>query len=185
MVGINGETCIRSAYDAIFQGDFEAAVQWFGQAIELEPDNAEYYFRGSITCARSGKHAQAMDYAKKAADLDPEEPSYRLHLRMLQARERFAEARWLLSQPEPDVGRSVVLLREAVQLDPLSAQAKLLLGIAYRAQRQYDLALDSLRDALQLDPSLGEARKWLGEIRAERRRLLKQQYSHYHSKRNR
>ncbi len=182
---MNGDSCIRLAYDAIFQGDFEAAVHWFGQAIELEPDNAEYYFRGSITCARSGKHVQAMDYAKRAADLNPGEPSYRLHLRMLLARERFAEARRLLSQTEPDVGRGVALLQEAVQLDPLSAQAKLLLGIAYRAQRKYDLAQDCLRDALQLDPGLGEARKWLGEIRAERRRLLKQQYSHYHSKRNR
>ncbi|MFC4599047.1 tetratricopeptide repeat protein [Cohnella hongkongensis] len=182
---MNGDTCIRRAYDAIFQGDFESAVRWFEQAIEQEPDNAEYYFRASITCARSGKSAQALDYAYKAVELSPDDTSYQLHLRMLQARGRFVEARLLISQPEPDIARSVALLQEAVRLDPLSAQAKLLLGIAYRAQGHYGQALDSIRDALQLDPGLEEARKLLGEIRVERRRLLKQQYSHYHSKRNR
>ncbi|WP_372634382.1 tetratricopeptide repeat protein [Cohnella sp.] len=170
---MNGDACIRLAYDAIFQGDFEAAVHWFGQALELEPDNAEYYFRASITCARSGKANQAMTYAHKAVELNPDDRSYRLHLKMLQARERFAEARQLLSQAEPDVGRSVFLLQEAVQLDPLLAQARLLLGIAYRAQGEYRQALESLRDALQLDPGLEEARRLLRETRAERRRLLK------------
>jgi len=182
---MNGDACIRQAYEAIFQGDFESAVHWFGQAIEHEPDNGEYYFRASITCARSGKTSLALAYAHKAAELNPEDPSYQLNLKMLLARERFTEARQLLSQPAPDLERCVSLLQEAVLLDPLSAQARLLLGIAYRTDGRYGQALDSLRDALQLEPGLEEAKRTISEIRAERRRLLKKQYSHYHSKRNR
>ena len=37
---MDGETCLRQAYEAIFHGDFESAVFWFGQAIAMEPDNA-------------------------------------------------------------------------------------------------------------------------------------------------
>ncbi|MFC4302864.1 tetratricopeptide repeat protein [Cohnella boryungensis] len=182
---MNGDACLQQAYDAILQGDFEAAIRWFGQAISLEPDNADYYYRGSITCARSGKTSLAMSYARKAAELNPDEPSYRLHLCALLSRERIALAKQWLHLPEPDNGAVVAILKEAIQLDPLAAEAKLLLGIAYRAERSYRQALEALRDALQLEPGWEEAKRLLSEIRTERRSLLKQQYSQYYSKRNR
>jgi tetratricopeptide (TPR) repeat protein len=185
MVGMDGETCLRQAYEAIFHGDFESAVFWFGQAIDMEPDNAEYHYRGSITCARSGKLSLAMTYAQRAVELNPNEQSYQLNLRTMMARHKITAARQLLEMPNPDLEQSVAHLKEAAYLDPLSAEARLLLGILYRMQRKYKPALDSLQDALQLEPQLEEAKRLLHEVRAERRRLLKQQYSHYNSRRNR
>jgi tetratricopeptide (TPR) repeat protein len=185
MVGMDGETCLRQAYEAIFQGDFESAIFWFQQAIAIEPLNAAYHYKGSITCARSGKLILAMNYALKAVELNPEDSAYQLNLRMIMARQKILDARSLLSLPAPDIEKSVVLLKEAAQFDPLSAEARLLLGIAYRMQKEYRLALDSLRDALQLEPQNEETKRLLHEVRVERRRLLKQQYSHYNSKRNR
>jgi len=182
---MNGEECLRQAYDAIFQGDFESAIRSFAQAIELEPDNAEYYYRGSITCARSGKTNLAVAYARKAVELNPNESSYVLNLRTIQCKERIVQAKELLERNEPDIERSAVLLLEAVRLDPLSAEAKLLLGIVFRVQGDFRKAIESLQDALLIEPALEEAKRLLSEIRSERRRLLKQQYSHYHSKRNR
>jgi tetratricopeptide (TPR) repeat protein len=185
MVGMDGETCLRQAYEAIFQGDFESAVYWFGQAIEIEPENAAYYYSGSITCARSGKLSMALTYAHRALELKPDDSAYRLNLRVIMSKTRIAEARHLLAGDSPDIEKSIALLKEASQLDPLSAEAYLLLGALYRMQRNYKLALDCLRDALQLEPQHEEAKRLLHEVRAERRRLLKQQYSHYHSRRNR
>src|SRR5690606_22350910 len=52
---MDGETCMRKAYEAIFQGNFEAAVAWFLQALEREPGNADYHYKSSITIARSGR----------------------------------------------------------------------------------------------------------------------------------
>jgi len=182
---MDGDTCLRQAYDAIYQGDFESAAYWFGRAIELEPGNAAYYYSASITCARSGKLQLAMDYALKAVELEPDEPSYRLNQRMILSKQRIAEVRQLLSQPAPDVASGIALMREAVQLDPLSAEANLVLGVLYRMQRNYSQALDSLREALQLEPGLEEAKRLMKEIRAERRRVIKQQYHHNHSKRKR
>ncbi|WP_182300642.1 tetratricopeptide repeat protein [Cohnella cholangitidis] len=182
---MDGEECLRQAYEAIFEGDFESAVHWFGQAIAIEPDNAAYYYSGSITCARSGKLSMAMAYALKAVELSPDDQAYRLNLRMIVSRQKIAEARHYLSMVSPDVEKSVSLLKEAANLDPLSAEARFMLGALYRLQRDYKLAIESLRDALQLEPQHEEAKRMLHEVRSERRRLLKQQYSHYHSKRNR
>jgi tetratricopeptide (TPR) repeat protein len=185
MVGMDGDTCLRQAYEAIFQGDFELALQWFQQAIEIEPKNPAYYYKASITCARSGKQSLAMSYAQKAVDLDPEDKSYRLHLRMMTSRQRIIDARNLLSSSPTNIEQSLIWLREAVQLDPLSAEARLLLGIGYRMQGDYRQSLECLRDALQLDPQYEQAKRLLHEVRAERRRLIKQQYSHYNPRRNR
>jgi len=182
---MDGETCLRQANEAILQGDFESAIFWFGQAIAIEPENAAYHYRGSVTCARSGKLTQAMTYALRAVELNPDEPSYQLNLRMIMSRKKILDARQLLSLPSPDIELSIAHLKDASQLDPLSAEARLMLGILYRLQRNYKLALDSLQDALQLEPQLEEAKRLLHEVRAERRRILKQQYSHYNSRRKR
>ncbi|WP_158602173.1 tetratricopeptide repeat protein [Cohnella endophytica] len=182
---MDGETCLRQAYDAIFQGDFELAVHWFGQAIALEPDNAAYLYSGSITCARSGKLALALAYARKAAQLQPDNQAYSLNLRMIESRQRISDVRQLLAAPVPDIEACVEMLKEAAQLDPLSADARLILGILYRMQRNYKQSLESLRDALQLEPQNEEAKRLLHEVRAERRRLLKHQYSQYNPQRNR
>lgn len=181
---MDGETCLRQAYDAIFHGDFESAISWFQRAIELEPDNAAYYYKGSVTCARSGKHALAMNYALKAVELNPTDITYQLNLQTLVARQKSLDARILLSLPTPDLEKSLQLLKEASQLDPLSVEARLLLGILYRIQQDYRLAIESLRDVLLLEPGHEEAKRILHEVRGERRRLLKQQYSQYKPKRN-
>jgi tetratricopeptide (TPR) repeat protein len=185
MVGMDGETCLRQAYDAIFQGDFESAMFWFGQAIAIEPENAAFHYKGSITCARSGRLSQALEYATKAVELNPEDPAYLLNLRTITARQRILDVRNLLSQTAPDLEKSKELLKEAAHFDPLSAEARLLLGFVYRMQGDYRLALDNLRDALQLEPGHEDARRLLHEVRAERRRILKQQYTLNNSKRNR
>jgi len=182
---MNGDTCLRQAYEAIFQGDFELALYWFQQAIAIDPDNASYYYKGSITCARSGKLALALTYAKKAVELQPDDPDYRLQLRMMIAKRRIADARNRLQEPAPNVDQCIEWLKEAAELDPLSAEAKLLLGIGYRLKKNFRRSLESLREALELNPQLDEAKRLLHEVRAERRRLLKQQYSSYKSKRNR
>lgn len=182
---MDGDTCLRQAYEAIFQGDFESAMLWFQQAIEIEPENPAYYYKASITCARSGKHSLAMTYAQRAVELEPEDKTFQLHLRMITSKQRIMDARNALTSKSPDIEQSMKWLREAAQLDPLSSQARLLLGIAYRMKRDYRRSLECLRDALQLDPQHDETKRLLHEVRAEWRRILKQQYSHFNPRRNR
>ncbi|MBB6690197.1 tetratricopeptide repeat protein [Cohnella xylanilytica] len=182
---MNGESCVQQAYESILRGDFEAAAEWFERAVEAEPDNPSYYYKGSITLARSGKLPLALDYAKRAVELAPGEPAYELQLRMLRSRLRIAEARELLSANPPRTEPAIGLLKEAFRLDPLAADARLLLGIAYRMRGEYGRSIEALREALQLNPQYEEARRLLREVRSERRRTLKQLYDPINHKRDR
>ncbi|WP_276351562.1 tetratricopeptide repeat protein [Cohnella caldifontis] len=175
--GMDGETCLRQAYDAIFHGDFESAAAWFDRAIGLEPDNASYYYKASITLARSGKTAAAERYARKAAELDPEDPVYAMNVDALEAKRLVSEARGLLELPVPEPDLAARLLREAESLDPLSAEAKLLLGMANHMQGDLRSAIANLREALNLEPQHEEAGRLLREWRKERRRLVQSQLS--------
>lgn len=163
---MDGDSCIQRAYEAIFHGDYEAAAAWFERAVEADPANPSYYYRGSITLARSGKIAQALEYARRAVELAPEEPAYAEQLRVLQARRKVAEAREQLERKPPSAAAAVVLSQEAFRLDPLAADARLLLGIAYRLLGEFDLAADAFREALLLDPQMAEAQRALRELQA-------------------
>ena len=179
MVSVDGEFCLKEAYDAILQGDFELALKWFRQAIELEPGNASYYYKASVTGARSGKTALAKAWAAKAVELAPDEPVYRMHLKALEARELIGEARAKLEMAEPRPEEAIPLLVRAKELAPLSAEARLLLGLAVKDMGDLRAAIGHLKEALQLDPQHAEARRLLAEWRKERRRLVKQYY-HIH-----
>ena len=61
---MDGESCIRKAYEFIFNSDFEEAIHWFELAIEAEPDNASYYHKCAVSCARSGKSASGMSNSR-------------------------------------------------------------------------------------------------------------------------
>ena len=51
---MDGESIVRKAYEAILNGDFEAAIAWFEEAIATDPTNGGVYYKCSITCV-SGK----------------------------------------------------------------------------------------------------------------------------------
>ncbi len=184
MVGMDGEACLKEGYDAILHGDFESAAAWFCRAVEQEPGNASYCYTASVTCARSGKAALAKELAARAVALAPGEPVYDMHYKTLEARELIAEARAKLELAEPEAKDAMKLLIRAKELDPLSAEARLLLGFASRCLGDLRSAIGYLHETLQLAPQHMEALRLLREWRRERRRLV-QQYYHIHPNRNR
>jgi tetratricopeptide (TPR) repeat protein len=152
MAGMDGGKELQKAYEAILKSDFEQAEDWFERAIAAEPDNAEYHYRFSITCARSNKLPRALQHAEIAAKLDSESDMYRLHLATLQARELMVQAERALDGSLEQPYLAVELLKQAIALDPLSVEALLLLGAAAEAIGDYALAVRSANDVLRLDP---------------------------------
>lgn len=149
---MNGEEGIRKAYQAILRGDFEQAVVWFEKAIAQEPDNAAYHYRLSITCGRSGRLAKALEHAANAVRLSPEDRSYELHYKRLQAQEKLIQAKAALEQNGNQLYLAVALLKEAIALDPLSAEAYMMLGMAYGELEEFPEAVRALNEALRLHP---------------------------------
>lgn len=158
---MDGREEIKKAYDSILKGDFEKAIAWFELAVAIEPDNAAYYYRLSITCARSNRLTRAIEYAQTAVRLEPGNESYRYHLHHLQARELAAKAEKCLEQGNDQCYLAVAFLKEAVVLDPLNAEAFLLLSIAHAELKDYSDAVRSVKEVLRLNPQHETAHKLL------------------------
>ncbi len=161
---MNGEHKIKQAYRSILQHDFEQAIDWFHQAVNDEPDNADYHYRLSITYARSNKLPPAIEHAKQAVDLQPEQLIFRYHYRNVQARKLVQEAGRRMEQGNGDLNRVVVMLKQAIQLDSLYLEAYMLLGVAYTGLRRYSLANAAFQEALKLDPHREDVKVLLQQL---------------------
>lgn len=181
---MDGESSVKKAYEAILNGDFEEAVVRFEEAIALEPDNADTYYRCSITCARSGKWSKALHYASQAVELEPEQEEYSYHLQTVRSRQLVVEAEMLLAQKPEEQEQALAMLREAVRLDPLSMEALLMLGAAYASLNRFEEAAEPARAAVRLDPGHSAARRLLSDI-GRRRSALRTGYKRRKRKRNR
>ncbi|WP_171056036.1 tetratricopeptide repeat protein [Paenibacillus sinopodophylli] len=168
---MDGESCIKKAYEFIFNSDFEQAIYWFEQAIEAEPDNAFYYHTCAVSCARSGKWPKAKRYAETALALDEANPEYKYHLQLIEAKLLLSDADFLLAKVPPKLAEAAVLLEQAVQLDPLSFEAFYTLGVLYASQQLYEKAAFNAREAVRLDPGHSAAKRLFADVNRKRRML--------------
>jgi len=181
---MDGESIVKKAYEAILNGDFELAIIRFEEAIALEPENAAYLHKCSITYARSGKWAKALHYAEEAVRLDPEQEEYRFHLQTVRAKQLIHEAEGLLGQNMKDAEQAIAKLQDAARLDPLNVEALLLLGAACASLGRFDEAADYAREAIRLNPGHSAARRLFADV-SRRRRKLQGQGQRRKRKRNR
>lgn len=169
---MNGHQKQQKAYEAILNSDFEQAAFWFEQAIESEPDNADYHYSLSITYSRSNKLNKALEHAENAARLDPGKELYRLQVATLKARDLVVKAEKSLDGKGAQPLLAVALLRQAVSLDPLSVEAYLLLGVSSASAGEYAQAVQALREALRLDPQQESALSLLPVYERKLKKLL-------------
>ncbi|WP_068499542.1 tetratricopeptide repeat protein [Paenibacillus kribbensis] len=152
---MKAEEYVQKAYQCILQNDFEQAVEWFEKAISAQPDHAEHYFRCSVTYARSGRLEQALTYAERAVRLAPHQNEYVLHLHAQQARQLTEKARKMLDvdKTTPQLHRdAILLLEQAIALDPLCGDAFMLLALIYDELNEYKLAVQAALEAAALFP---------------------------------
>ncbi|MFS0722621.1 tetratricopeptide repeat protein [Paenibacillus sp. 1P07SE] len=169
---MNGDEAIKKAYESILGGDFEQAVVWFEQAIAACPDEADYHYRCSITCARSAKWSKAMHHAEEAVRLDGAHQEYKYHLDTVTARMMAVEAAQLLESEPQSSEAAISLLERSIELDPLHGEAYLLLGAALAERSRYTEAVSILKTLLELDPQHGPGRRLYAEYRRKRRAAL-------------
>jgi tetratricopeptide (TPR) repeat protein len=166
---MDGENRIKKAYESILKGDYEEAIAWFEEAMELDPENASYYYKCSITCARSGKWDKAIQYADQSVRLDEENAEYQFHQQTVRAKLLLIRAEVLMAAEPPDYAAAIHVLKEATKLDPLLLDAFLLLGLAYGGLLQYTEAASYVKEAIKLDPGHSGAKRWFAEFNRKRR----------------
>lgn len=169
---MDGENEIKQAYASILEADFERAIDWFEQAVRVDPDNADYHYKLSISYARSNRLPQAIEHARRAHMLQPDDDAYRLHADALEAKRLLRDAGKHLEETKQS-RQAVELLKRAVALDPLLTEAYLLAAVAYGEQGQYDLALQAAKDAAKLEPQHVEANRLVAEYARKSGRFLR------------
>ncbi|MBB3109311.1 tetratricopeptide (TPR) repeat protein [Paenibacillus phyllosphaerae] len=162
---------MKKAYESILNGDYEQAIAWFEQAIELEPNQAAHHYKCSITCARSGKWQKALSHALQAVQLDEAKEEYRFQLQTVQAKLLVTEAEAKLGLSEPDTDAAIEKLKTAAKLDPLNVDALLLLGAVYASLDCYDEAADFAKEAMRLDPMHSAAIRLFDDVQRKRQRM--------------
>lgn len=151
---MRSEEFLSNAYTSILQNDFEQAIHWFEEALAIEPNDGDIHYRCSITYARSNRLEKAIQHAKEAVLLSPDQKIYIIHFERLQALEMTLVAKKILDSSDGNTkveGEELIrILQKAVELDPISIDAKFWLAVAYGEMKQYDLALHALSEAKAL-----------------------------------
>ncbi|SDC41566.1 TPR repeat-containing protein [Paenibacillus sp. UNCCL117] len=160
---MDGEFAIKKAYESILQHDFEQAIRWFETAIALKPECASYHYKLSITYARSNKLQKAIHHAGQASALEPQDEHYFFHLQHLQAKALLVQAEKLFEESDERLWLAVSLVQQAVEMDPLSQEAFLLLAVAYARLGEMHLAIRAVKDLLKLDPDHAIGSRLLSE----------------------
>jgi tetratricopeptide (TPR) repeat protein len=177
---MDGESCIRKAYDDILRGDFEGAIQWFELAIVADPNNAGYYHKCAVSCARSNKWLKAKQYADVAGELEPDNEEYRFHAQFVYAKLLLEEANVLLASAPPKLLEAADKLQQAVKLDPLSFDGFYMLAMIRFAEGDPETALAYAREALLLDPQHATAKRLFADIKRKLRKNKKTNRSTLH-----
>ena len=127
-------------------GNFARAVDYFEQAIELDPGYARAYAALSETyvyLSGNGGDAELLDRAESAAD-------YALMLDDGLAESHFAagHVRWL----NGDLRGAEDAFLKAIDINPNDRRPYVNLALIYMAQRRIDAASDIVRQALMINP---------------------------------
>ncbi len=158
------ESLLASAQQAQARSEFEAAAEFYRQAVKLHPEVPEIRTNLGLMYYQIGKDDRAADEFRAAIRLKPSLFVPNLFLGLADLRQkRYEEA--------------IPHLKQAAASKPADAQAQLGLGAAYRATGQPRLAIASYSQAAQLDRANAEARYHLGvsyleQVEADARILL-------------
>jgi tetratricopeptide (TPR) repeat protein len=148
----------------------EKALEVFQQAVKLDPDLAEAYFRLGLTFDALGQEQEAEEAYKKAIE------KYKKHL---QQNNQDAEAHYNLGQTYAGLSLyndAVGEYRQATRLKSDDADIYYDLGEALTKLARYDEAAAAFSKSLEIDPenyraeeALEEAREGVKRIRAGRK----------------
>lgn len=193
-----------AAYELLLKGsyffkrkgfeDIQKALDYFQQAITLDPNYAEAYaFLGETYLHYGGfgllnteeAHAKARAAAQKAIILKATEP--RAH-KVLAYIHLFYDWNWEAALAEyntaiscglanenefityyyifieKDFDRAIEVARQVLETDPLHVISHWQLGLCYYFAQRFEEALQAFDNALTFDPNFGEALRWKGLV---------------------
>ncbi len=123
--------------------DYQKASEWWSTASSEDPGNAAIWHRFGMAEMRLEDPLEAITYFHRAAEIDPENHTYRTALA-----EAYIEHRWFRE--------ASVELQMLVSVFPDSARLWTRLGYACNHGNMYPTAVEAYERALELDPENGD-----------------------------
>jgi Flp pilus assembly protein TadD len=121
-------------------GRFKEASEFFGRAIEAEPDNPRGYFEQALCFCNFGNNREALRYLDRAQALSPNEAEY-LALRALIISRRA----WLSR-------KALTLVNKALEINPTLVGALITKAIIYHTACQWKQSEAAAREVLKIEP---------------------------------
>jgi tetratricopeptide (TPR) repeat protein len=119
--------------------EYEKALENYGRAIELDPEDTVAYINRGVTFAGLKEYERALEDFGRAIELDPKDAG-------------AYNNRGLAYADLKEYERALEDYERAIQLDPEDTVAYNNRGVAYAELKEYQLALEDYRRAIELDP---------------------------------
>jgi tetratricopeptide (TPR) repeat protein len=140
------------------RGSYDQAAKYFFEACDLEPGNPEpYMFLGKVQSSEITQIDGYVERLERFAQRHPENAWANYY---------YAVGLWKERKPEDaeTPARVLLLLKNAIRIDPRLGSAYMQLGIVYSAQHDFPRAIAAYRKAIAVSPALDEAHYRLGQV---------------------
>jgi tetratricopeptide (TPR) repeat protein len=147
--------------------DFEGAAEYFGKAIEMDPENENYkkefesltrrYIVDGTQLMQRKSYGAALEKFKQAISLNPNDPLAYYYIAIVYLEEK--------KMPE-----ALQAINKSIQLDPEYPKAHLVKGKIYAGMKKIPEALNAFGKATELDPEYLDAWKNIGLINYKTKR---------------
>ena len=146
-------------------GDWEAALESYQQALALDPTNSSIYSEIAGSYAGRGIWRDAVDYANRAISADAD--NLDAHRLLSSIYTSLLSGNRGQNGSEEFVGLAIEELEHVVRLSPEETEAYLMLGRLYRASGEPERAAEVYRDFVQVEPSSEEGVIALAELQID------------------
>ena len=176
---------ITEGDQAVLNGQPFLAIEAYSGALALDPNSMAVHLKRGEAYQRQGDLGNATRDLLMAAQLDPVatrpyerlgdvafaleeyEESITHYGRYLRLDDQNSEVLYklaLANERDGRVNRAVLLLRQAIAIDPEFVEAHYVLGLCLREQGRLEAARDVLMDAVELSPGFLQAREVLATV---------------------
>ena len=188
--------------------DYNNALKICNETVNLEPNNAEFWYLQGIMYARKLEYDQSISSLKKATEIEPEnyffwielgkvyesnemiEEAIKIYTQLIEKESTTGELWYSLGSAYKKTGeddksssalkKAIELLKNELDVEPLDFDKWNILGITYSEKGRFENAIEAHKKAIQINPDDGSSYRYLALI-YEKMELRDKAIEHYES----
>jgi len=131
---------IQQGWEQAEKGNYEQAIRYFTEAIDLNPKDAESHYSRGTAYSRKGQYEEAIsDYTKA------------LEINSMDAKAYYNRGIAYCKKSQYD--QAILDFSKALEINPMDAKSYYNRGITYCKKGQHNQAISDFKKALEIDPN--------------------------------